>query len=90
MSHHEFEYDVMGWAQSLLNRMFSAQDVFFRTLAGRPTGAGVGGRVVNFVLGALFSAVSLPMVLIDAVGGRGGTLVVRASKIKSAGGLPAK
>jgi SAM-dependent methyltransferase len=89
MSHHEFEYDVMGWAQSLLNRMFSAQDVFFRTLAGRPTDAGAGSRVVNFVLGALFSAVSLPMVLIDAVGGRGGTLVVRATKMNANGGRSA-
>lgn len=84
VSHHEFEYDVMGWAQSLLNRIFASQDVFFRMLAGRPTDAASITRVVNFVLGAFFSAASLPLVLIDAVGGRGGTLVVTASKFTSA------
>ncbi len=84
ISHHEFEYDIMGWSQSLLNRMFKSQNVFFHMLAGRPTGVGPGNRVVNFVLGALLSAASLPLVLIDAASGRGGTLVFRASKMNAA------
>ncbi len=80
-SHCEFEYDVLGWSQSCLNAIFPAPNVFFHLLSGKPVNTGTRSKVVNFAIGSLFSAASLPFVLVGSLVGKGGTLVVKAVKV---------
>lgn len=78
--HQEFEYDLLGWSQSGLNRIFTAPNVFFKTLSGHRTNVSRATRAANFALGVIFSAVSLPLVWLGTICGKGGTLVVGAIK----------
>lgn len=78
--HQEFEYDLLGWSQSGLNRIFAAPNVFFKTLAGHQTNVSRAARAANLALGTIFSAASLPLVWLGTVCGKGGTLVVSAVK----------
>ncbi|MBP7377429.1 MAG: class I SAM-dependent methyltransferase [Pyrinomonadaceae bacterium] len=79
--HSEFEYDVLGWSQSGLNAIFPTPNAFFHLLSGKPTKIGSFSKIVNFALGSLFSAVSLPFVLFGSLARKGGTLVVKAVKV---------
>jgi SAM-dependent methyltransferase len=78
--HQEFEYDLLGWSQSALNSIFSQPNVFFKTLSGHRTNASRVIRAANLALGALFSAIALPLVLLGTLGKKGGTIIVSANK----------
>lgn len=78
--HHESEYDIMGWSQSLLNKITGTRNVFFNTLTGRETSVGPMLKMLHFVAGSIFSLFAIPLVLFDIATKSGGTLVVRATK----------
>lgn len=78
--HQEFEYDLLGWSQSALNCLMPKPNVFFNSLAGKPTGAGAVAVAANNLLGASLSVLSLPAVPLSSMLGRGGTLVVAAQR----------
>ncbi|HMT06769.1 MAG TPA: class I SAM-dependent methyltransferase [Pyrinomonadaceae bacterium] len=78
--HHESEYDIMGWSQSILNKLTGTRNVYFNTLTGKETSAGALSKVAHFVAGSVLSTFATPLVLLDIVTKRGGTLVVRATK----------
>jgi hypothetical protein len=78
--HQEFEYDLLGWAQSALNALTPLPNVFFAILAGRPRPVPPFWRWLNLLLGACFCALALPLVFVGTALRRGGTLVVMARR----------
>lgn len=78
--HQEFEYDLLGWSQSALNKLFNEPNVFFKSLSGHETKVNSFVKAANFILGVGFSALALPFVLFGTLARKGGTLVVCASK----------
>lgn len=83
--HREFEYDVLGWSQSCLNAIFQTPNIFFHILSGKRSEAGAFSKSANFALGFVFSAFSLPLVLVSSLTGRGGTLVVVSTRFDNNG-----
>lgn len=76
----EFEYDLMGWSVSLLNLLGFERNLLFKMLTGRVTTTSWIRRRVAFCIGTAFSAlVCVPVYLAGRLG-RGGTLVVTATK----------
>lgn len=80
--HQEFEYDLLGWSQSALNKIFPVPNVFFRLLTGRETEVSRASRAANFALGCTFSALAVPLVFFGGLMKRGGTIILEASKTK--------
>jgi SAM-dependent methyltransferase len=78
--HMEFEYDLLGWSQSALNRITPWQNLFFDTITGKRTNAGLGKRWISLLGGFLLTVAAVPVVLIESLFGRGGTLIVVAMK----------
>lgn len=78
--HQEFEYDLLGWSQSMLNCLLPMPNVFFDLLTGKPSSAGVFAKSAGLVLGALLTLLFLPALLVGTMAGRGGSLVVTAVK----------
>jgi 2-polyprenyl-3-methyl-5-hydroxy-6-metoxy-1,4-benzoquinol methylase len=87
--HQEFEYDLLGWSQSALNTIFDEPNVFFRTLSGHETNVSAITKTANLALGAVFSAIALPLNVFGTLTKKGGTLIVSASKIGAWASLPA-
>jgi len=79
--HQEFEYDLLGWSQSALNKLFAEPNVFFRTLSGHQTNVNPITKGANFSLGLIFSAIALPFVFFGTLARKGGTLIICASKV---------
>jgi SAM-dependent methyltransferase len=74
--HMEIEYDVLGWLQSLLNTALPEPNALFRLLTRKQR---VRGALVPSILFAPpLAAIALPLTLLSAACGRGGTLVVAA------------
>lgn len=82
--HQELELDLFGWTQSALNSLLPDPNVFFYRLTGRETPAGTGQVMASFALGSAFTAAALPAVPAGTLTGRGGTLVMAATKNGSA------
>lgn len=78
--HREFEYDLLGWSQSALNKIFSAPNIFFQTLTGKNPKANRFKIAANFALGIIFTMAAVPLVPLGSLMKRGGTLIVEASK----------
>ena len=78
--HQEVEYDLLGWSQSLLNMVMLRPNVFFDALRGRHGGAGPVVRAAGVLLGVLFSLAALPALALGTLSGRGGTLIVMATR----------
>ena len=77
--HQEFEYDLLGWSQSALNYLMPRhQNLFFDILTGRKGKVGTSTRSAAFILGALLSVLSLPLLTAGTLLGRGGSLIVAA------------
>jgi len=76
--HQEFEYDLLGWSQSALNALGFPPNLFFRTLAGGAADAGKLSATFNWVCGAGFCALALPLVPLGSLLRRGGTLILAA------------
>ena len=78
--HQEFEYDLLGWSQSASNCIMSYQNVFFDFLTGKQRRYGKWIVALSFVLGSVLSIFALPFVAAGTLAGRGGTIVVAASR----------
>jgi SAM-dependent methyltransferase len=78
--HMEFEYDLLGWSQSALNRITPWQNLFFDTITGKRTNAGLGKRWISLLGGFFLTVAAVPAVLMESLLGRGGTLIVVAKK----------
>jgi hypothetical protein len=78
--HMEFEYDLLGWSQSALNRITPWQNLFFDTITGKRTNTGLVKRWISLLGGFLLTVVAVAAVLIESLLGRGGTLIVVAKK----------
>jgi SAM-dependent methyltransferase len=77
----EFEYDVIGWSQSLLNRIFGGRNEFFKAMSGRP-GAGTSlRRTFQVAAGLALSAIAIAPAWIERKLRRGGTLIVAARSV---------
>lgn len=78
--YHESEYDIMGWSQSTMNKLFRERNRFFSILTGKDKGVGAMSKFAHLIVGSAFSALAVPLVLADILFKRGGTIVVRAVK----------
>jgi SAM-dependent methyltransferase len=78
--HQEFEYDVLGWSQSALNKIFPTRNLFFRQLTGKAHGTPGWERAANWVAGPAVSAVALPTMWCNTVFRHGGTLIFASKK----------
>jgi len=76
--HGEFEYDLLGWSQSALNRWLPPPNVFFEILTGRdPTTRSID-RVAHTFLGTLFCGLGVLPTWWGMLAGSAGTLIVAA------------
>jgi SAM-dependent methyltransferase len=76
--HQEIELELMGWAQSALNSIMPAPNVFFERLRGARRRVAGRELALNFVLGTALVGLALPATLISTLFARGGTLIVAA------------
>jgi SAM-dependent methyltransferase len=83
--HHEFEYDLMGWSQSVLNCISSTPNVFFKLLTGRRPKIRGLVKFMHVVGGTVLSLIALPLVPLAAFMGMGGTVVVASKKLQTFG-----
>ena len=78
--HQEFEYDLLGWAHSALDCVLPVPNAFYNVLTGKHTSEGFIVRASSLLLGSLASALSLPLLIAGTALGRGGTLIVAATR----------
>lgn len=78
--HQEFEYDLLGWSQSTLNKIFKEPNVLFKSLSGHETNVNSITKAANFALGFSFSALALPLIPLGTLAQKGGTLIISATK----------
>jgi SAM-dependent methyltransferase len=76
--HQEFEYDLLGWSQSTLNRIMPYANVYFDCLTGKGKRYGKLITMYGCVVGSLMTLLFLPAVALGTLCGQGGTLVVVA------------
>ena len=77
--HSEFEYDLLGWSQSLLNVLFpKTPNDFFGFLTRKPMRSRSLSRLVQLAAGFILTGFSLPLVGLSSLVRKGGTLVVMA------------
>lgn len=76
----EWEYDWMGWAQSLLNALFSPPNAFFNELRGIPTTDNRAVRAARLASGCIAVGAVSPMMLVDLFTPRGGTMILAARR----------
>jgi len=78
--HQELEYDLLGWSQSALNKIFPTRNLFFLQLTGKAEGAPSGERAANWLAGPVLSALALPATWLGSASNRGGTLIFASQK----------
>lgn len=76
--HQEFEYDLIGWWQSALNSALPTPNVLFDYLARKKVRGTLLDRVLSGVSAPIAVFLSLPLVWLGSLAGRGGTLLVAA------------
>lgn len=77
--HGEIEYDLLGWSQSALNRLFpAAPNAFFELLTGRPTELHGARRAGHLVLGTMLTGLAVPLTWWGMLARSSGTLIVAA------------
>jgi 2-polyprenyl-3-methyl-5-hydroxy-6-metoxy-1,4-benzoquinol methylase len=79
-SHKEFEYDLLGWSQSLLNSIYKVPNVFLKMLMKKDVATGKSESLLHFMSGIIFSGCFLPISVLASICGKGGTLVISAVK----------
>jgi SAM-dependent methyltransferase len=84
--HQEFEYDLIGWWQSALNKVLTTPNVLFDYLTTKRLRGTLIDRIISGISAPFFSFASLPLVWLGSAAGRGGTLLVAA---RTAGRTPA-
>ncbi len=78
--HQEFEFDVLGWSQSALNKVMPEPNAFFYRLTGRAPELTRGELAANYTLGTALSALAIPATAASTLVGKGGTLVLTARR----------
>lgn len=73
--HQEFEYDLLGWSQSLMNKFFRTPNVFFKILTGKTTSVNQVTNLAHVAFGLGFTVAAVPLVLVGTSLRKGGTLV---------------
>jgi SAM-dependent methyltransferase len=76
--HQEFEYDLIGWWQSALNAVLPTPNVLFDFLTRKKVHGTLIDRITSGISAPFLSFLSLPLVWLGSVAGRGGTLLVAA------------
>jgi SAM-dependent methyltransferase len=76
--HQEFEYDLFGWLQSALNRVLPTPNILFHFLIGKKRTGTLLEKIVGGISAPIFSLLSLPLVWLGSIAGKGGTLLVAA------------
>jgi SAM-dependent methyltransferase len=76
--HLEFEYDLIGWPQSLLNYLLPTPNVFVHLLMGRSPRCSTAEKVTSYIGGVVIAGLALPLVAMGALFNRGATLAVAA------------
>jgi SAM-dependent methyltransferase len=76
--HQEFEYDLLGWSQSALNRVLPTPNVFFHLLMGRSVGCSLAEKGSSYLGGTALTLLALPLVALGTLVGRGGSVLVAA------------
>ncbi len=79
--HQEFEYDVMGWAQSTLNALQKSPNLFFEKMMGRQQNCGALRAALNLAGGLALSAAAVPIVCAASLAHSGGTMIVVARPV---------
>ncbi len=75
----EFEYDVIGWSQGILNGISNDRNEFFRRMSGRPSLERRSvGRTLRTAMGLGLSALAVVPAWAESRFGQGGTLIVMA------------
>ncbi len=77
----EFEYDLMGWAQSWLTRCGDSNRSFFKLMSGRPTGFSKYKNALMIAAGMIACLVGAIPVFIFGRLGLGDTIIIAARKI---------
>lgn len=77
--HHELEYDLAGWIQSLLNGVGTEPNDLFKALTGKPHRSSRGSLAVQILAAVALTPLALLATWLSAAAGRGGTLVVCAT-----------
>jgi len=77
--HQEFEYDLLGWSQSVLNFLMPGhQNLFFDMLTGKKGKSERWTGGAAYVLGTVLSLLSVPFMTVTSLFGSGGSLIVSA------------
>lgn len=79
--HQEFEYDLLGWSQSLLNKLFRTPNGFFNLLTGKKSSGNFFTNSFHLLIGVFFSILALPFVPLSAFAKSGGTVIVAVRKV---------
>lgn len=78
--HHEIEYDLVGWSQSSLNIVTKEPNLFMNAIIGRQVPTNRFVTAVHVIAGLFLTAAAIPFALASSAAGRGGTLIVAATK----------
>jgi SAM-dependent methyltransferase len=78
--HQEFEYDLLGWSQSLLNSLFPTPNVFFNWLTKKPISCRRCETFFQILTGLTFTIIFIPIVWLSSACGKGGTLIVTGGR----------
>ena len=81
--HHEAEYDVFGWMQSALNKIFHEPNILFDfvTRHGRRVSRPV--IALNLVLGVVLFPLAFALTVVTTLLGSGGTIIAAAAPHQS-------
>lgn len=78
--HQEWEYDVFGWCQSGLNKVFAKPNLFFSLLTGKNAKMSGVEKAANLLLGSLYTAAAVPATALATLAGQGGTIIYAGRK----------
>ncbi len=81
----EWEYDVIGWSQGLLNRHLGGRNEFFRAMSGRPDAGPAPRRRVQVAAGLGLSALAALPAWGEGRIDRAGTLIAVARPLAGGG-----
>ncbi|WP_406698844.1 class I SAM-dependent methyltransferase [Singulisphaera sp. Ch08] len=83
IAYGEWEYDVIGWSQSLLNRGLGGRNEFFKIVSGRPNSGSLPRKAFQVVAGLGISLLTAGPAWGESRLGRGGTLIAVARPVKT-------
>jgi len=81
----EFEYDLIGWSQSVLNRVGGGRNEFFKAVSGRPNQGSTLRNAVQVGAGLGLSVLAVGPLVVENWLGRGGTMIVAARPSQARG-----